>query len=264
MDIVVFVKRVPDTSEADVVVAKDGRQIVEEGLVFDINECDRYAVEEAVQLKEKLGGTVTAITLGTEGSDDVLRRCLATGADQAIRLTDQAFVYADAAGTARLFAGAVKDMKFDLVMVGAQASDDLQAQIGPMLAECLGVPHATLVNKLEILEDNKIKAHRELEGGLDEVVEIQLPALVSIQTGINEPRYVSIMGIRKASRQEIKVNGLGETGLSADETGEAGAKVIVDRLFIPPNTKSTEMLTGTIEESAAKLADIIKEKGGLS
>jgi electron transfer flavoprotein beta subunit len=263
VDIIVFVKRVPDTSEADIVVAKDGRQIAEQGLVFDINECDKYAVEEAVRIKEKLGGTVTAVTLGPEGSDDTLRRCLATGVDRAIRLTDPAFAGSDAAGTARIFAKAVKDMKFDLVMAGAQASDDLQAQIGPAVAEHLGVPHATLVNKLEVM-DKKVKVHRELEGGLEEVVELQLPAVITIQTGINEPRYVSIMGIRKASRQEIKVSGLAELGLSALEVGEAGSKVKIERLFIPPAIKATEILTGTAEEVAAKLAGIIREKGGLA
>lgn len=223
MDIIVFVKRVPDTSEAEVVVAKDNHQIAEQGLVFDINECDKYAVEEAVQLKEKSGGTVTAITLGPEGSDDTLRRCLATGADKAIRLSDPSFAGSDAASLARIFARAIKDTRFDLVMAGAQASDDLQAQVGPAIAEYLGIPHATLVNHLEVL-DQKVKVHRELEGGLEEVVEIQLPAVITIQTGINEPRYVSIMGIRKASRQEIKLSGLAETGLNAGEVGRWGQK----------------------------------------
>jgi electron transfer flavoprotein beta subunit len=263
VDIIVCVKRVPDTSEAEVVVDKNGRQIAEQGLVFDINECDKYAVEEAVQLKEKLGGTVTAITLGPEGSDDTLRRCLATGADKAIRLNDAAFSGSDAAATGRIFARAIKDMKFDLIMTGAQASDDLQSQVGPVIAEYLGLPHATLVNQLEVL-DNGIKVHRELEGGLEEVVELRLPALITVQTGINEPRYVSIMGIRKASRQEIKVSGMAETGLSAGEVGEPGSKVRIERLFVPPAGKATEILTGTTEDMAAKLAGLLKEKGGMT
>jgi len=263
MDIIVFVKRVPDTSEAEVVVAKDSRQIVEQGLVFDINECDRYAVEEAVRLKEKFGGTVTAITLGPEGSDDTLRRCLATGADRAVRLSDPSFAGSDAAVLARIFARSVKDIHFDLVMTGAQASDDMQAQVGPAIAAHLNIPHATLVNHLEVL-DNKIKVHRELEGGLEEVLEIGLPAVITIQTGINEPRYVSIMGIRKASRQEIKLVNLAEIGLNPGELGEAGSKVKVERLFIPPSIKATEILAGTPEEKAEKLAVIIKEKGGLA
>ena len=263
MDIIVLVKRVPDTSEAEIAIDKDGRRIVEAGLVFDINECDRYAIEEAVLLKEQLGGTVTAITLGPEGSDDTLRRCLATGADRGIRLTDPAFTDSDAASTARILATAIKGMKFDLVMTGAQASDDLQAQVGPAVAEYLGAPHATLVNKLETAA-GKVKVHRELEGGLEEVVEIHLPAVITIQTGINEPRYVSIMGIRKASRQEIKVSDLSGLGLSAGEVGEAGSRVRVERLFLPPAVKATEILTGTNEEMSMKLAGIIKEKAGLA
>ncbi len=263
MDIIVFVKRVPDTSEADVAIAKDEHQIVEQGLVFDINECDRYAIEEAVQIKEKFGGTVTAITLGPEGSEDTLRRCLATGVDKAVRLFDAAFSGGDSAGTARILANSIKNLNFDLVMTGAQASDDLQAQIGPAIGEYLGIPHATVVNNLEIM-DKKVKVHRELEGGLEEVVEMQLPALVTIQTGINEPRYVSIMGIRKASRLEIQKSGLAEIGLNSGEVGEAGAKVKIERLFIPQSTKATEILIGTIEETTKKLAGIIKEKGGLS
>jgi electron transfer flavoprotein beta subunit len=263
LDIIVCVKRVPDTSEADVTVDKNGRQIAEQGLVFDINECDKYAVEEAVQLKEKLGGTVTAITLGPEGSDDTLRRCLATGADRAIRLHDAAFTGSDAAATARIFSKTIQSLKYDLVMTGAQASDDLQSQVGPVMAEYLGLPYATIVNKLEVL-DKGIKVHRELESGLEEVVELRLPALITVQTGINEPRYVSIMGIRKASRQEIKVSGLAETGLGAGEVGEAGSKVRIERLFAPPAGKATEILTGTVEEVAAKLAGLLKEKGGLA
>jgi electron transfer flavoprotein beta subunit len=261
MDIIVFVKRVPDTSEAEIVIGGDGRRIVEQGLVFDINECDKYAIEEAVLWKEKLGGMVTAVTLGPEGSEDILRRCLAIGADRAVRLDDPAFAGSDASCVARILAGAIKEMKFDLVMTGAQASDDLQAQVGPAVAEFLGVPHAALVNKLEI-HDGKVKVHRELEGGLEEVVEMRLPAVVTIQTGINEPRYVSIMGIRKASRQEIKVSGLPELGLSAGEVGEAGSKVRIGRLYLPPSVKATEILTGTDEEMSARMAAIIKEKAG--
>lgn len=124
MDIVVCVKRVSDTSEAEVVIAKDGRTIEERDLVFDINEWDKYAVEEAVLLKERLGGSVTVVTVGPEEAEDTLRRCFATGADNAIRLTDKAFEGSDAATTARVLHQAIKDLKFDLVLTGAQAGDD--------------------------------------------------------------------------------------------------------------------------------------------
>jgi len=256
------VKRVPDTSEAEVIIAGDGRTVEERDLVFDINECDRYALEEAVLLKEKFGGTVTALTLGPEGAADTLRRCLATGADRVIMLSDAAFAGSDAVTVAHILYRAIKDIQFDLVLAGAQASDDLQAQVGPVLAELLGTSHATIVTHLEIM-NGKAKVHRELEGGLEAVVEIKLPAVITIQTGINVPRYVSIMGIRKAARQEIKQLGLSELGLKESEVGEAGSKTRVERLFLPVAEKNTEILTGSLGEIAARLAGIIRDKGGL-
>ena len=263
MDILVCVKRVPDTSEAEVVIAKDERRIEEGGLVFDINEWDKYAVEEAVLLKEKLGGSVIAVVMGAEGIQITLRRCLATGVDNAIRLTDKAFEGSDATTVARILYQAIKDLKFDLVLTGVQSSDDSYAQVGPVLAEFLEIPHATLVTHIEIM-DGKARVHRELEEGLEEVVEVQLPALFTIQTGINEPRYVSIMGVRKASQKEIKVLDLKGLGLKEEEVGEAGSKVKVEKLFIPPVTKESEILQGEPEEVAAKLAQILKDKGGLA
>jgi len=263
VDIIVFVKRVPDTSEADINISPDGLHIIEKDLVFDINESDKYAVEEAVQIKEKLGGSVTAITLGTDSSEDVLRRCLATGVDQAIRLTDEAFRDSDACGTARVLAAAVKDLKYDLILTGVQANDDLQSQVGPVLAEYLGLLHVTVVNKLEI--DGKIaRVHRELEGGVEDVLEVRLPAVLTIQTGINEPRYVSIMGIRKASRLEIKVRNAADLSLSPDGVGQKASQVKIEKLFIPVSNKATEILTGSLDEMTQKLAGIIKEKGGIS
>lgn len=263
MDIVVCVKRVPDTSEAEIVIAKDGRRIEERGLVFDINDWDKYAVEEAVRLKEKLGGSVTAVIIGPEAAEDTLRRCLATGADNAIRLTDKAFEGSDAATIARILYQAVKDLKFDLILTGVQASDDGYGQVGPTLAEFLGIPHATLVTRIEII-NGKARVHRELEEGLEEVVEVQLPALFTIQTGINEPRYVSIMGIRKAAQKAIKTLDLKALGLTEGEVGESGSKVKEERLFLPPVTKETEILQGSPDEVAAKFAQILKDKGGLA
>lgn len=263
MDIIVCVKRVPDITEEEVVIAKDGREIKEDGLVFDVNEWDKYAVEEAVLLKERLGGTVTVVAMGPEETEDTLRRCLAAGADNAIRLTDRAFERSDAVTTARILYEALKDLEFDLVLTGAQASDDGYGQVGPSIAEFLGIPHATLVTNIEII-DGKARVHRELEGGLEEVVEVQLPAVFTIQTGINEPRYVSIMGIRKAAKNEIKTPGLPELGLKDDEVGESGSKVKEERLFLPPVTKETEILEGNLEEVATRLAGIIRDEAGLA
>ena len=263
MDILVCVKRVPDTSEAEVTIAKEGRRIEERDLVFDINEWDKYAVEEAVLLKEKFGGSVTVVAMVPEEVEDTLRRCFATGADNAIRLTDKAFEGSDATTTARILYQAIKEQKFDLVLTGAQASDDGYGQVGPTLAEFLGIPHATLVTHIEIM-NGKAKVHRELEGGLEEVVEIRLPSLLTIQTGINEPRYVSIMGVRKAAKKEIKTLDLKELGLKEEEVGEPGSKVKQERLFLPPVTKEAEILQGNPDEVATKLARILKDKGGLA
>ena len=260
MDIVVCVKRVPDTSEADVKIDDSGKNIDSEDLTFDINEWDNYAIEEAILIKEKVGGTVTAITIGPEESNEVLRRCMAKGADTAIRLTDDAFEGSDGYAIAKILHSVIKDMKFDAVFLGAQAGDDGYGMVGPMLAEMLDLPHATLVTKVD-LEDGKAKVHRELEGGLEEVVGINLPAVLGIQTGINEPRYVSIMGIRKVAKKEIPVKTLADTGLSADDVGEAGSKTKIESMYIPEVGKVAEIIEGSPDEAAGKLAQILKDKG---
>ncbi len=263
MDIIVCVKRVPDTSQSDVAIARDGRSIETGNLVFDINEWDRYAVEEAVLLKEKLGGSVTVVSLGPADTEDTLRRCLATGADAAIRLTDQAFTGSDAATIARILYQVIKGLKFDLVLTGAQASDDGYGQVGPALAGLLSLPHASLVTHLEIA-NGKARVNRELEGGLQEVLEVPLPAILTIQTGINDPRYVSIMGVRKAAKREIGALTLNGLGLKEAEVGESGSATRLARLFPPPVTKQAEVLQGTPEEVVTKLTQVLKEKGGLA
>ncbi len=263
MNIVVCVKRVPDTAEAEVEIAENGRSIKENDLVFDVNDWDKYAVEEAVRLKERFGGSITAIALGPEGIEETLRRCLATGADEGVGLSDEAFQGSDAATVARILAQVIRKLKFDLVLTGAQASDDGYGQVGPILAELLGLPHAALVTHIEIAEE-RARVQRELEGGLEELVEIKFPAVFTIQTGINEPRYVSIAGVRKAARKEIKMLDLEGTGLKAEEVGETGSKTRIGRLFPPPATKEMEMLPSEPEEAASRLVQILKEKGGLA
>jgi electron transfer flavoprotein beta subunit len=261
MDIVVCVKRVPDTREADLQISGDGKSINTKDLVFDVNDWDKYAVEEAVRLKEKNGGTVTVITMGQADSDDILRRCFATGADSAIRLTDPAFEESDAMAVASLLAGTLKTLKYDLVLFGAQAGDDGYGAVGQAAAVMLGLPYTSLAVKIDI-QNNSLKAMRELEAGMHESLELPLPALVTIQTGINEPRYVSIMGIRKASAKEIRTPALAELSLSPDSFGTAGSKTSVEKLFVPPVLKQTEMLSGSLDEVSQKLALLLKEKGG--
>jgi electron transfer flavoprotein beta subunit len=260
MDIIVCVKHVPETAEADMKIAPTGKSIEKTGLVFDINEWDDYALEEAVRLKEKFGGTVTAITVGPDDSDSTLRKCLARGADKAIRVTDSKIEGSDSYATAKILHKAIKDVPFNMILTGALADDDGYTSTGPMLAELLKIPHATMVKKVE-LSGNVAKVNRELEGGLEEVLEIKMPAVLAIQTGINEPRYVSIMGIRKAMQREIKVLSLAEIGLDESEVGELGSWIRIDRIYVPPAEKQANFLKGTPDEVAAKIVEVLKAKG---
>ncbi|MEM3626865.1 MAG: electron transfer flavoprotein subunit beta/FixA family protein [Candidatus Bathyarchaeia archaeon] len=260
MDIIVCVKHVPETAEAELKIDASGKAIEKTGLVFDINEWDDYALEEAIRIKEKFGGTVTAITVGPQDSESTLRKCLARGADKAIRLTDPKFEGSDGYATAKILYSVIRNLRFDLILTGMQASDDGNAMVGPILAEMLGIPHVTMVKKID-LETTKAKVNRELEGGLEEQLEIKLPALISVQTGINEPRYVSIMGIRKAMQKEIKVMNLADIGLSENEVGEMGSWIKIERMYIPPVEKQAEFIKGTPDEVAAKIVEILKSRG---
>jgi len=260
LDVIVCVKHVPETAEAELKIDASGKAVEKTGLVYDINEWDDYALEEAVRIREKQGGSVTAITIGPDDSDSTLRKCLARGADKAIRLADPKFEGSDGYAIAKILHSVIKTMQYDLVLTGMQAGDDGSAMVGPILAQLLGIPHATMVKKLE-LGTGTAKANRELEGGLEEQVEVELPALFSVQTGINEPRYVSIMGIRKAMQKEIKVMSLADTGLSENDVGLVGSWLKIEKLYVPPVEKQAEFLKGTPDEMATKIAEILKAKG---
>ncbi len=260
MDIVVCVKHVPQVSEAEVRVTSDGRDIDRSGLVFDINEWDDYALEEALRIREERGGTVTVITVGGEESDETLRKCLAKGADNAVRITDPRINLWNPMVVARVLAAAISKLQYDLVLAGAQSSDDGYGAVGPALAGFLGIPHATIVKKVE-LRDGSVLVQRELEGGLEERLEIRLPALLSIQTGINEPRYVSIMGVRRAMRRPIKTMSLDELGLSPSEIEDESSWIMVKELYAPPVERRAEIIEGNPEEIASKIVEILKSRG---
>jgi len=260
LNIIVCVKHIPETAEAEIKIDATEKAIEKTGLVFDINEWDDYALEEAVRIKEKIGGAVTAMTAGPKDADSTLRKCLARGADKAIRLADAKFEGSDGYAVAKILHSAIKGLPFDLILTGALASDDGYTMLGPILAEMLGIPHATMVKKIE-LGDGVAKVNRELEGGLEEIVEVKLPAIFAVQTGINEPRYVSILGIRKAMKKEIKVLGLADVGLSENDVGEAGSWIKIEKMFVPPVEKQAEFIKGTPEDVATKIAEIIKSRG---
>ncbi len=262
MEILVCVKRVPDTAENEIEVNRNGTDINRDDLVYSVNEWDNYAVEEAIQIRDNVGGTVTVLSVGDEEAEEVLRREMAMGADQGILLSDTAFEGSDGKGVAAAIKAAVAKGNYDLILTGAQA-DDGAGQIGGMLAAMLDWPYASLVNTIEILDDKKIKVGREIAGGNQEMNEIDLPCVLSIQTGINEPRYVGIRGIRKVASMDIPVLGISDLGISQESAGAAGAKVQRLDYFVPELGEGAEMLEGSIDEILDKLVELLKSKGGI-
>lgn len=262
MEILVCVKRVPDTAENEIEVGKDGTDIRREDLVYSVNEWDNYAVEEAIQIRDKVGGSVTVVTVGDEEAEEVLRREMAMGADNGMLLDDEAFAGGDGKGIAAILKAAVEKGQYDLVLTGAQA-DDGAGQIGGMLAAMLDWPYASVVNAIEVVDDKNLRVGREIEGGNQEINDIELPCVLSIQTGINEPRYVGIRGIRKVASVEIPSLGASELGLGADAVGAAAAKVKRLDYFVPEMGAGAEMLEGSTEEIAEKVIELLKSKGGL-
>ena len=255
MDIIVCIKRVPQTSEAEVKIDSTGKDIVKDRLTFDTNESDTYALEQAVLMKEKFGGEITVISLGEEDAEDTLRIALAKGADNAIRIKAEDFDELDAFQTSQILKTVIKDLNYDIIFAGCIATDDAYSQIGLTLAELLEIPHAALVIDFDVNE-NRADVQRELEGGLIEHLDIALPALFTIQTGINEPRYASLIAIRRAAKKEIQIIGKDEL-----QQTEFISNSVLEELFVPPISKQVEILAGSAAESAGKLAGIFKEKG---
>jgi electron transfer flavoprotein beta subunit len=262
MNILVCVKRVPDSAENEIEVNSDGSDIARDDLVYSVNEWDNYAVEEAIQIVDKVGGAVTVVTVGDEEAEEVVRREMAMGANDGMLLSDDAFEGSDGKGIASILKAAAEKGSYDLILTGAQA-DDGAGQIGGMLAAMMDRPYASLVNFIEVMDERKLKVGREIEGGNQELSEIDLPCVLSIQTGINEPRYVGIRGIRKVASVEIPVHGTSDLNLSPDAVGKAGARVKRLDYFVPELGEGAEILEGSQEEIAEKLIEMLKAKGGI-
>ena len=261
MEILVCVKRVPDSAENEIAVAPGGADIKRDDLVYSVNEWDNYAVEEAIQIAERDGGNVTVVSVGDSEAEEVVRREMAMGAGQGLLLTDAAFEGSDGLGIAKILAAAVRKGSYDLVLTGAQA-DDGAGQVGGMLAALLDWPYASVVNKIEV-KDKSLRIGREIEGGTQEISDIETPCVLSIQTGINEPRYVGIRGIRKVASVEIPVMDAGALGIDASAVGAGGAKVKRADYFVPQAGAGAEMLEGSTEELAAKVVELLKARGGI-
>lgn len=261
MNTFVCIKRVPDTSEAEVKVDETGKDVDSSRFSFDINDADNYAVEEAIRIKEAKGGNVQVVCAGPQEGDVMIRMALAKGGDSAIRIDDPRINSNDPLQVAKVLAGFIKEQEYDLVMTGCMANDDGFMAVGVALAEELGVPHAAMVKNVEVL-DGKVKVQRELEGGLSEVVEMNLPAVLTIQTGINEPRYAPIRGIRAAQKKELKVLSLDDLGISEADASEDSSLIELQKLYIPEVVSKAEFIEGEPEEKAQIMAEKLV-KGGL-
>ncbi len=262
MEILVCVKRVPDTAENEFELNSAGNDLDRDDLVYSVNEWDNYAVEEAIQIVDNVGGSVTVVTVGDDESEEVLRREMAMGANNGVLLSDDAFEGSDGKGIAAILRAEIEKGKYDLILTGAQA-DEGAGQVGGMLAAMLDYPYASLVNKIEVVNDTAIKVGREIEGGNQEMNEIQLPCVLSIQTGINEPRYVGIRGIRKVASVDVPVKSASDLGIDSATVGEAGARTRRVDYFAPDLGDGAEMLEGSTDEIIEKLIEKLKAKGGL-
>jgi len=257
VEILVCVKRVPDTSENEIELNGAGTDIERGDLVYSVNEPDNYAVEEALQIVAKVGGSVTVATVGSADDEEILRREMAMGAKHGVLISDKAFEGSDGKGIATILKTYVQKSQFDLILTGVQAEDGA-AQVGGMLAAMLDYPFASLVNSIEVDDNGKLKIGRETAGGYQEMNEIDLPCVLSIQTGINEPRYVGMKGIRQVASVEIPILGCLELGLAPNTVGEAAAKVKRLNYFVPALGKGAEILKGSREEKIDKLVGLLK------
>jgi len=254
-------KPVPDPASR-LVINETKTWIKDQDLTFVASEADNYALEEALRLKEKHSGEVVVISMGGEEAARVLRSGLAMGADRAIHLLDPKFKGADEFAAASTLAKAIqKDGGADLVLAGVQSDDLGTGMTGTMMAELLGWAHATVVVGVEANPDGKsVKVRRELEGGINETVESPMPAVLTIQFGINQPRYASLKGIMAAKKKEFKAWSAADLGLSDEAVGKAGAMYEVKEIFIPEKKSKVEILSGTPEEAAAALIEKLRKE----
>ncbi|WP_434531637.1 electron transfer flavoprotein subunit beta/FixA family protein (plasmid) [Haloarcula sp. NS06] len=262
MKILVTVKEVA-TVEDDFEIS--GTEIEETYLNYDLNEWDDYAVEEGVQLAEASDDVeVVAVTIGPERSEETIRMALAKGADRAVRVWDDAINDVDLLDVetkAKLLAAVVEDEDPDVVLSGVQANDDSFGATGIALAETLGYEWAAVVNALDtekVLEEGVASVRRELEGGIEELTDVELPAVLAIQTGINEPRYASLRGIRQAQSKETDVQSLEDLGLGPDDVT---SDLDVTAMYEPETESDAQYLEGDAGEQASALADVLREKG---
>jgi electron transfer flavoprotein beta subunit len=248
MNIIVCIKQVP---AKDAPLAIVGNWIRESDIGFEMNEPDSFALEEALRLKEKHGGEVIVLSMGPERVKQTIKEALAKGADRGIHISDDQFAQLDPLATASALAAAIKKEKADLILTGLQSDDHGFGQTGVLLAGVLDLPHATIIMQIEVL-DGHMRLKRELEAGWFQHIECPLPAVLSIQSGINKVRYATLKGIMAAKKKEIVVLTRESLGAAASPTQK------IEKIYIPTKTKKTEFLTGSAKDVATKLVEKLK------
>jgi electron transfer flavoprotein beta subunit len=260
MNSIVCVKQVPDT---EIRIEIEDGQVVEEKLQYVINPYDEYAIEEALRLREQFGkGRITVLTLGPERAREAIMQALAVGADEAIHLADEAFQGGDAYATAKALAEAIVglNVEYDIILCGKQGIDQDNAQVGIALAEMLDLPHVSLVTRLEVADDkSKATAQQEVEEG-KELVETPLPAVITAQKGLNEPRYPTFTGIRAARKKPIHKKTAAELGIDPETVGAAGAKLEIVSLSPPPERSAGHIIPGNPVEACKELVRLLQEE----
>ena len=253
MNIVVCLKQVP-AKDASLRMTEDSRWVREADIAYEVNEPDAFALEAGLQLKEKFGGEVVVVSLGPARVKQAIKEALAKGADRAIHIQDDQFYSLDPLQMASALAGALRGEKFDLLLTGLQSDDHGFGQTGVILAELLGLPHASIIMEIQV-NDGRLRVKRELEAGWFQWVEMPLPALLTIQSGINKPRYASLKGIMAAKKKEIR-------NLERAAVLPADRRVTqkTERLYVPQKTKKTEFLAGSAKDMAAQLVEKFKHE----
>jgi electron transfer flavoprotein beta subunit len=253
LNVIVCVKQVPGTNE--VKMNKETNTIIREGVEAIINPFDSYAVEEGLRVKDQTAGKVTLLSMGIPTVADMLRETVALGVDDTVLLSDRAFAGADTLATAYALAMAIKKIgPYDLVICGKQAIDGDTAQVGPSLAEKLGIPHTTYVRKIEEIRDGYIRCQRMTDDGY-EVIEMTLPAVISVVKEINEPRLPSIKGMMRSKKAVVQVWTADDIQADKEKCGLKGSPTQVVQTFVPVHDVKSEMIAGDPAEQARHLAD---------
>ena len=256
MNILCCIKQVPEKDSRLVV---EGLSIAERDLNWEINEPDRYALEESLRIKEAHGGEVTVATIGPARAQKALRQGLAMGADRAVHLQDDLFRNGDPLATARALAAVVGQGSYDLVMVGTRSDDAGYGETGGILAALLGWPLATIVMKVEVI-DGGLRVARELENNRQEISTMPLPAVLAIQSGLNEVRYASLKGIMAARKKPMETPGPGDLGLDPSSVGAAGSRLEVLDLSAPTRGGQCEIIEGDAATAVATLIDKLRRE----